>query len=112
MISTESRTVYGWPTTYYGLVLDILMEDEEVCIIGQFTPQQRRLLNKAVKQGDLSSHPATGPFPATKRCYAAPAYDFSGARERHIAELRRLAALDAEIHASGGTRRKPTGLRG
>jgi hypothetical protein len=111
MISTGSRAVYGWPTTYYGLVLVVLMEDEEVCSIGQFTSQQRRLLDRAVKNGDLSTHPAAGHFPKAKRCYAAPAYDFSAARKRHIAELRRLAALDAEILSSGGPRPKPSGLR-
>ena len=111
MISSRSRTVYGWPTTYYGLVLIVLMRDEEVCAIGQFTRQQRRLLDRAVKNGDLSSHPAAGPFPKLKRCYAAPGYDFPGARKRHIAELQKLAALDAEIRSSGGPRPKPSGLR-
>ena len=91
MISTGSRAVYGWPTTYYGLVLVVLMEDEEVCSIGQFTSQQRRLLDRAVKNGDLSTHPAAGHFPKAK--------------------LRRLAALDAEILSSGGPRPKPSGLR-
>jgi hypothetical protein len=111
MISTGSRTVYGWPTTYYGLVLVVLMHDEEVCAIGQFTPQQRRLLGRAVKNGDLSSHPAAGPYPKAKRCYAAPSFDFPRARKRHIAELKRLAALDAEIRFSGSPSRKTSGLR-
>jgi hypothetical protein len=111
MISPESRTLYGWATTYYGLVLDVLMQDEEVCVIGQFTPRQRRLLDRAVKNDDLASHPAAGCFPKAKRCYAAPNYDFLRAREKHLAELRRLAALDADILSSGGTRRKTSGLR-
>ena len=111
MIQLESKTVYGWSTTYYGLVLDVLMGDEEVCSIGQFTPQQRRLLDRAVKTGDLSCHRAAGRYPKAMRCYAAPAYDFYGAREKHLEELQRLAELDAEIRASGGPRWKPAGLR-
>ena len=82
-----------WPTSYYPLVLAILMRDDEVASIGQFSPAQKRLLDRAVKKGDLSKSREAGPFPALKTCYAAPGYDFQRSRKAHIAEMRRLAEI-------------------
>jgi hypothetical protein len=85
----------AWPTEYYPLVLAILMEDREVASIGQFDARQKRLLARAVKKGDLSQSREAGPFPKLKVCYAAPGYDFQRSRAAHLAELQRLAAIDA-----------------
>lgn len=58
--------------------------------IGQLSAEDRRDLDRAVKQGLLVKGRGGG-FPLLKTVYAAPGYDFQGEREKAIAELRRLA---------------------
>jgi hypothetical protein len=84
-----------WPSTYYGLVLAVLMHSGEVCDIGQFDSRQCRLLKRAVKRGELSTHRAAGPFPLPKTAYAAPSFDFAGARKAFIDSIRKMAACEA-----------------
>ena len=61
--------------------------------VGDMIQAQKRLLDRAVKKGDLSKSREAGPFPKPKTCYAAPGYDFQRSREAHIEEMRRLAAV-------------------
>ena len=84
-----------WPNDYPSLVSAVIKHGSEVASIGQFTPVQKRMLNRAVQKGDLSKGRRAGPFPAPKTCYAAPGFDFHSSRQASLAEIQRLAGLDA-----------------
>lgn len=66
---------------------------ETVCDIGQMTPDERRQLARAVKNGTLQKAKA-GPYPMRKWVYGPLWADLEAQRAGAFAEYKRLAAWE------------------
>jgi hypothetical protein len=76
---------------------------KSVCDMGQFTHEEKLLLERAVRLGYLSKGKG-GPYPLLKTVYAHPGFDFARDREKGVAELMRAHMLDI---ARGTTKHFP-----
>lgn len=78
-------------TTMPKIVKHALLET--VVSIGQLSMQDKRILDKYVRKGQLSKGKG-GPFPMIKTVYAHPGFDFAESRRRHYEHLSHLEELD------------------
>ena len=62
--------------------------------IGQFTKENLKVLNLAVKQGTLDKGKG-GPFPAIKTVYAIKGFDFAADRQNHINVAMLIKSIEA-----------------
>ena len=62
--------------------------------IGQLTHEEKKALNKAVKQGYLDKGRG-GPFPAPKTVYAVKGFDFATDRAEQVNQILRIASMEA-----------------